>query len=52
MGDDQADREEGDADKDLETTLLRLRGDLAGRREHQDEAEGVQAIHEPIRLDL
>jgi hypothetical protein len=44
--------EKGDTGQDLNTTLLRLRGDLARRREDQNEAERVQAIHEPIRLGL
>ena len=52
VDDDQTDHEKADTDKDLDTTLLRLRGDLAGRREDQNEAERVQAIHEPVRLGL
>ena len=52
VDDDQTDNEKGDTGKDLDTTLLRLRGDLAGRREDQNEAERVQAIAEPVRLGL
>jgi hypothetical protein len=44
VDDAQTDHEKADTDKDLDTTLFRLRGDLAGRREDQNEAERVQAI--------
>ena len=50
VDDDQADHEKGDAGKDLGTALLRLGGDIAGRREEKNEAERVQAIAEPVRL--
>ncbi len=52
VDDDQTDHKKGDTGKDLDTTLLRLRGDLAGRREDQNEAEREQAIAEPVRLGL
>ena len=41
VDDDQTDHEKGDTCKDLDTTLVRLRGDLAGRCEDQNEAERV-----------
>jgi hypothetical protein len=39
VDDAQTDHEKADSDKDLDTTLLRLGGDLAGGREDQNEAE-------------
>ena len=52
VDDEQTDHEKGDTGKDLDTTLLRFRGDLAGRCEDQNQAEGVQAIAEPVCLGL
>jgi hypothetical protein len=52
VDDDQTETEKGDTGKDVDTTLLRLRGDLAGRREDQNETERVQALAEPVRLGL